>query len=128
MRAPRRRPKPGIQGAAETTPTGDRALAPASMVELVIECADAATAEALGQALMPDNRYFPKDQRFDASRDGASLKFVVGSPRPRQALSTVASIVSDARLFRDIWVETKSACAGGRSLPRKGQRREERRA
>jgi hypothetical protein len=123
MRAPKRRTKSGTTGAAEVTPAAKPALAPASRVELVIECSDAATAEALDEALMPDNRYFPKDQRFDATRDGPSLRFVVGSPRPRQALSTVASIVSDARLFRDIWVEAKAG-GGGRPLPgsKKGER------
>ena len=123
MRTPKRRTKPGAPGAAEIVPAGDPAPVPVSRFELVIECADEATAEALDEALMPDNRYFPKDQRFDASRDGASLRFMVGSHRPRQALSTVASIVSDARLFRDIWVEAKAG-GGGRPLPRKERGRE----
>jgi hypothetical protein len=61
---------------------------------------------------MPDNRYFPKDQRFRASRDGPTIRFEVESPRGRPAISTVASIVSDAKLFRDVWVEAKTRGLG----------------
>jgi len=73
-------------------------------VELSIECGDLRVAEALNQALMPDNRYFPKDQRFHASKEGSTVRFEVASPRARPVVSTVASIISDARLFRDIWL------------------------
>jgi hypothetical protein len=116
----KRRAKGAMPGAGFPASPGKRALlrppgAETTMttkttIELVIECADEETAAALGEALMPDNRYFPKDQTFDASRSGASLRFEVGSPRPRQALGTVTSIISDARLFRDVWEEAK---AGG---------------
>ena len=77
-------------------------------VELQIECSDETVAKALNEALMPDNRYFPKDQRFKASKEGSFIRFEVESPRPRPALSTVTSILSDARLFRDVWVEAKT--------------------
>jgi hypothetical protein len=60
-------------------------------LELLIACSDEVVAKALNDALMPDNRYFPKDQRFRASREG-----------------TIASIISDAKLFRDIWVESRT--------------------
>ena len=81
-------------------------------IELSIECMDEAVAEALDEALMPDNRYFPKDQRFGASRKGALVRFSVASPRARPALSTVTSIVADARLFRDVWVDAKTRGLG----------------
>jgi hypothetical protein len=81
-------------------------------IELSIECRDEAVAEALEQALMPDNRYFPKDQQFGASRRGALVRFTVASPRARPALSTITSIVSDTRLFRDVWVEAKARGLG----------------
>ena len=45
-------------------------------LELVIECADETVATALNEALMPDNRYFPKDQRFHGLE--------AGEPRPLQ--------------------------------------------
>jgi hypothetical protein len=77
-------------------------------IELLIECADSTTATALNDVLMPDNRYFPKDQLFKASNDGTSIRFSVESPRSRPALSTVASIISDAKLFRDVWVGART--------------------
>jgi hypothetical protein len=81
-------------------------------VELTVECSDEAVAAALNEALMPDNRYFPKDQRVKALREGSLIKFYVESPRARPALSTVTSIVSDARLFRDVWLEAKGRRRG----------------
>jgi hypothetical protein len=81
-------------------------------IELVIQCRDETVAAALNEALMPDNRYFPKDQRFQASREGPNIFFKVGSPRARPALSTVSSIVSDAKLFGDVWVEAKTGGLG----------------
>jgi len=89
------------------------------VVELSIECSDALVAEALNQALMPDNRYFPKDQRFQASKEGSIIRFDVASPRARPVVSTVASIISDARLFRDIWLIAKTKNSGAlRGRPR----------
>ncbi len=81
-------------------------------VELTIECSDETVADALNQALMPDNRYFPKDQRFEASKQGPVLRFDVSSPRARTVVSTVTSIISDSRLFRDIWLEAKTRGLG----------------
>jgi hypothetical protein len=75
-------------------------------LELSIECADGIVAEMLNEVLMPDNRYFPKDQRFAVSRSGPVLRFSVTSPRARPALSTVTSIVSDAKLFQDVLLAT----------------------
>lgn len=90
--------------------TGGKARRPetALTIELLIECSDVAVAAALNEALMPDNRYFPKDQRFRASMEGAVVRFDVGSPRARPALSTVSSIISDAKLFGDVWVEART--------------------
>jgi hypothetical protein len=81
-------------------------------IELSIECRDETVATALNEALMPDNRYFPKDQRFQASKESPFIRFKVGSPRARPALSTVSSIISDAKLFRDVWVEAKTRGLG----------------
>lgn len=92
--------------------SGGRLEATGISIELVIECVDEAVAKALDEALMPDNRYFPKDQRFNASREGASITFHVESPRPRPALSTMTSIIADSRLFRDVWVEAKTRGLG----------------
>jgi hypothetical protein len=81
-------------------------------LELLLECSDEAVATALNEALMPDNRYFPKDQRFRASKKGNLIRFDIGSPRARPALSTVSSIISDAMLFRDVWIEAKTRGLG----------------
>jgi len=82
-----------------------------------MECGDEAAADALNQALMPDNRHFPRDQRFHASKEGPLVRFTVASPRARPALSTVASIISDAKLFGDIWVEVKTRGLGNAPAP-----------
>jgi len=94
--------------------TGGKARRPEAglSLELLIECADETVATALNEALMPDNRYFPKDQQFQASKEGNLIRFNVGSPRARPALSTVSSIISDAMLFRDVWVEAKTRGLG----------------
>lgn len=81
-------------------------------ITLTLECTDEGAAAALDQALMPDNRYFPKDQGFKSSREGNLLKFEIGSPRIRPALATVASLISDAGLFGDVWVEAKTRGLG----------------
>ena len=86
--------------------------APGVTIELSIECSDEAAAGALNQALMPDNRHFPRDQRFLASKEGSTLRYTVASPRARPAFSTVSSIISDAKLFSDIWVEVKTRGLG----------------
>ena len=81
-------------------------------IHLEIECSDEEVAKALEQALMPDNRYFPKDQRFRCGREGSVISFEIGSPRVRPALTTVDSIVSDAKLFGDVWVEARTRGLG----------------
>jgi hypothetical protein len=81
-------------------------------VELSIECGDERVAEAMNEALMPDNRYFPKDQEFEASKQGSVLRFKVSSPRARPVVSTVTSIISDAKLFGDVWLEVKTRRLG----------------
>jgi hypothetical protein len=92
-------------------------------IELSIECRDAPIAEALNQVLMPDNRYFPKDQRFRSSMKGSIIRFDVASPRARPVVSTVASIISDARLFSDIWRMAKTKGSGApRKRPREPAR------
>jgi len=92
--------------------SGPSAGAAGITIELLIECSDEAAADALSQSLMPDNRHFPRDQRFLASKRGSTVRYTVASPRARPALSTVSSIVSDTKLFRDVWVEVKTRGLG----------------
>ena len=89
-----------------------RGRAPGVSIELSMECSDDLVAVALNEALMPDNRYFPGDQRFEASKEGSVVRFKVTSPRARPVVSTVTSIIADARLFRDIWLEAKARGLG----------------
>ena len=69
-------------------------------IELMIECSDEAVAAALNEALMPDNTFLPKGPAIPGVEGGCVVRFDVGSPRARPALSTVSSIISDAKLFR----------------------------
>ncbi len=94
------------------TEGGGRGSGAALTIDLLIECRDETVAAALNEALMPDNRYFPKDQQFRASREGPMVRFLISSPRARPALSTVTSIISDAKLFGDVWVEAKTRGLG----------------
>ena len=93
-----------------TAPERKATIAP--RFELSIECVDEEVAAALDQALMPDNRHFPKDQEFKASKEGPVIRFEVDSPRVRPALATITSLLGDTRLFGDVWVEAKTGGLG----------------
>jgi hypothetical protein len=84
---------------------------PAFAVELTIVCEGAPVAAMLNEVLLPDNRYFPSDQVFRTRLEGASLKFSIGSPRVRPALSTVSSILSDSKLFCEVHEEVTASRA-----------------
>lgn len=89
-----------------------RSQGPDVAIELEIECDSERTAAALNDVLMPDNRYFPKDQRFKAERKDALVSYAVLSPRLRPAITTVESILSDSKLFSEIWTETAASHSG----------------
>jgi tRNA threonylcarbamoyladenosine modification (KEOPS) complex Pcc1 subunit len=69
---------------------------------LSIECRDEATAKKLHDVLAPDNRAFPKTQRFSFARKGRILLFKVESDRLLSLLSTLESVLSDVGLFQDV--------------------------
>jgi hypothetical protein len=73
-------------------------------IRLSIACRDAATARTLFTVLSPDNRAFPKDQRFTAGMKGMTLVFQAESERPMSVVSTIESILSDAGLFEAVWL------------------------
>lgn len=75
-------------------------------VELEIECAGDREGRALEATLSPDNKSIPRDQVFTAERDGSLLRFEVESSRPAAGLSSIASLLSDAKLFQDVWMTT----------------------
>lgn len=72
-------------------------------IELVFECVGAREARSLEATLSPDNRGLPKDQELVVSRRGRKLFFTIKSQRSSSAVSSALSILSDAKLFQDVW-------------------------
>jgi hypothetical protein len=73
-------------------------------IVLELECSGEREAGALESTMSPDNASVPRDQRFTAARRGSSLRFEVESARPAGALSSVVSLLTDAKLFQDVWM------------------------
>jgi len=73
-------------------------------IEVEIECFGERQARALEATLSPDNNSIPKDQKFSAKRRGASLRFKVESARPSTTLSSIVSLLTDAKLFQEVWM------------------------
>jgi hypothetical protein len=72
-------------------------------VEITFECLGEREATSLEAALSPDNKSIPKDQRFSSERSGSVLRFKISSPRPASCISSALSLLSDARLFQEVW-------------------------
>lgn len=75
-----------------------------SSVRLSVVCASAAVARSLESVLAPDNASAPAGVSFSASRRGRALAFAATSGRPRSAVTTMQSVVTDVALFREIWL------------------------
>lgn len=75
-------------------------------VELVIECRSEREALSLDEALSPDNKSVPKDQELSAQRDGPVLRYRISSERAAGCLSSALGLLSDARLFQEVWSAT----------------------
>ncbi len=73
-------------------------------VWVTMECRDVKTAKKLMMVLSPDNRAFPKDQRFTSEMKGKRLVFRAESERPFSVISTIESILSDVGLFQEVWL------------------------
>jgi hypothetical protein len=71
--------------------------------ELCVVCSNSTAARNLASVLQPDNRGVPKDQRFSMERKVHSLFFLVESERIMSALSSIEGVLSDVRLFREVW-------------------------
>lgn len=78
-------------------------------LELTLECRSDLEARSLALALSPDNKGVPKDQSFVTTQEGRSLNFRVSSDRASGALSTALSILSDAKLFQEVWALASSS-------------------
>ena len=72
-------------------------------VELVFDCAGEEEARSLRSTLSPDNKSLPKDQRMVVERSGRTLRFVIRSPRPVAGLTSALGLLSDAKLFQEVW-------------------------
>ena len=75
-------------------------------IELVIECRTEREASALEEALFPDNSSVPKDQEFSETRKGRTLTYRISSQRAAGAISSAVGLLSDAKLFQDVWSAT----------------------
>jgi transcription factor Pcc1 len=72
-------------------------------VELEFECRGEREAASLEAVLRPDNHPLPRGQRITTTRDGGSLRITVTSSRAANCVSSVLSLLSDARLFAQVW-------------------------
>jgi len=73
-------------------------------VELIFDCAGEREARSLESTLSPDNKSAPKDQELVVERRGRSLHFIIESPRPAAGLVSALSLLSDAKLFQEVWM------------------------
>jgi Transcription factor Pcc1 len=79
--------------------------------KLTLKCADARTAKTLEAVLAPDNRPLPRGLRFAEKRTGRSLAFEASSQNHRSAHAAVESVLSDARLFQEVWLLSRRGAA-----------------
>lgn len=73
-------------------------------IEVTFECAGEREAAALEAVLGPDNHALPRGLVLSSSRSGAHLRFRLSSARHSTCVSSAASLVSDAKLFADVWL------------------------
>jgi hypothetical protein len=71
---------------------------------LAFRCRTVETARMLAEVLSPDNRSVPKEQSFTQSLDGAVLTFRLEAGSTPSLSTTVASLLSDAGLFQEVWL------------------------
>ncbi|MGD0637683.1 MAG: hypothetical protein ABSA72_06565 [Nitrososphaerales archaeon] len=72
-------------------------------IEIAIECLGEREAASLEAALTPDNHPLPKGQRFSSTRIGSVLSFRITSDRQSSCISSAISLLTDARLFDEVW-------------------------
>jgi hypothetical protein len=77
-------------------------------LELTLSCTNEEQARSLKAVLAPDNKNFPKDQSFVEEVDGSQLRFLITSERASGCISSALGILTDAKLFQDVWEMTKS--------------------
>ncbi len=72
-------------------------------IEIAFECLGEREAASLEAALSPDNHPLPKDQRLDSTRRADTLTYTISSPRASSCVASALSLLSDARLFAQVW-------------------------
>jgi len=72
-------------------------------IEIAIECLGEREAASLEAALTPDNHPLPKRQRFSSTRIDSVLSFRITSDRQSSCISSAISLLTDARLFDEVW-------------------------
>lgn len=72
-------------------------------IELAFHCLGEREASSLERVLGPDNHRLPKDQSIVSERRGSVLTFTVSSPRASSCVSSALGLLSDARLFSEVW-------------------------
>lgn len=72
-------------------------------IEIVFECAGEEEAASLEAALAPDNHPLPRGQELSSRRDGNELSFRITSPKTSSCISSAQSLLTDAKLFSEIW-------------------------
>jgi hypothetical protein len=73
-------------------------------MNLSVRCIDSKTASSLAKVLTPDNRGFSKELTFVMRRKGPTLSFEVQARSVSQCISTIESVLSDVKLFQEVWV------------------------
>ncbi|MDG6898280.1 MAG: hypothetical protein JRN24_00935 [Nitrososphaerota archaeon] len=78
-------------------------------VKLRVRCGNRRIAEKLESVLLPDNKAIPSDLTFSMRRRSNRLYFEAYSARLRSPVTTVASLLSDVVIFREIWLISRSS-------------------
>ena len=76
---------------------------PRTTIELSITCATEAVARSLQLTLHPDNKGFPKGQNFHEDCKDRILSISIRSAKVMPALTTLESLLSDIRVFHEVW-------------------------
>jgi hypothetical protein len=74
-----------------------------ALLELSVDCATPAEARSLQAVLAPDNKSAPKDQTLSSEVEGTRLRIAIRSDRVAGCISSGLSILTDVRLFQEVW-------------------------
>lgn len=75
-------------------------------IDVVFHCGTEREAASLEEVLSPDNKAIPKDQELTSQRQGTVLSYRISSERATGCISSALGLLSDAKLFQDVWGAT----------------------